>query len=106
MGEEAFEEFVVFDGLFFVVGPDAGASHHVAFYFFFLPFLRCNLCISIHFAVLVHAGFSQFRLKVVGLGGFGGLLLLLFLEGCWVEFAIGGRCGFVAAVCCLVLGLL
>ena len=104
MGEEAFEEFVVLDGLFLVVAPDACARDHITVHFFLLSF-RCSLCVSVHLAILVHAGFCQFRFKVIGVCGFGGLLLLLFLEGCGVELAIGGGCGFVAAVCCLVLGL-
>ena len=104
MGEEAFEEFVIFDRFFFIVAPDTRTRNHVTFCFFFLPFLGCSFCIGVHFAVLVHAGFCQFSLKIIGLGGFGGLLLFLFLEGCRVEFAIGGRWCFVATVCCLVLG--
>lgn len=104
MCEESFEEFVVFDGLFLIVAPDASSCNHVAIHFFCF-FLRRSSCVRVDLSILIHAGFSQFRLEVISLRGFGGLLFLLLLKGCWIEFAISSWCGFIATVCCLVFGL-
>lgn len=89
MGEEAFEEFVVFDGAGFGVGPDSGAEDHVAFFdFFFRLCGRC--CITARsFAIFIDASFREFGFEVVGLG-FGGLLFLFLLQGGGVEFGVGG----------------
>lgn len=75
VGEEAFEEFVIFDGLLFVVAPYPGTSNHVALnHLFFWGSLSLANC----FAVLVHASFGQFRLEVIAFRRLGDLLLLLF----------------------------
>lgn len=89
VGEEAFEEFVVFDGAGFGVGPDSGAEDHVAFFdFFFRLCGRC--CITARsFAIFIDASFREFGFEVVGLG-FGGLLFLFLLQGGGVEFGVGG----------------
>lgn len=100
LAEEAGEEEGVFDGGGVVVLPDAGSLVHVAV----LGGLGSG---SILLGIVLVGGASlcELGLEVVGVGGLD-LLLLLFLEGGWVEFGVcGGGIVSIGGVC-LGLGLL
>lgn len=81
-GEESGDEQGVGDSLGGVVGPDACAGFEVALGHLFLFALCLLLC---------ETGLSELSFEVGGVLGL--LRLLLLLQGCGVEFAVGGGSG-------------